>query len=147
MPFLLRFFDDPGVYDRWGGRPLDAAEISEKYVGRRSPQVECFIVEHDGRDVGLVQYHVADDSGEGGGMDLSLLPDVRGRGVGSAVVHAIVGFVRSELHWQRLTVDPDVSNDRGVDFWKKVGFVSAGVVEYHQGREPYLLLEWPADTQ
>lgn len=140
--FLLSFFTNPGVYDIWDGRPLGAGEIEEKYLGGRSPQVECFIVEHKGRDVGFTQYHLADD-GESGGLDLSLLPEERGQRLGSAVVGALVHFVRSELGWHRITVDPDLSNVRGVNFWKKVGFTPVGVVDDEPGREPFLLLEWP----
>jgi aminoglycoside 6'-N-acetyltransferase len=137
------FFTDPGFYERWDGRPKPDAEILEKYVGRRSPSVECFIVEELGRPIGFVQYHVADDGGEGGGMDLVLLPAERGRGVGSTVVHAVVRYVRGELGWHRFTVDPDVSNPRGVNFWTKVGFTPTQVVGDEAAREPYWLMEWP----
>jgi RimJ/RimL family protein N-acetyltransferase len=142
LPFLVSFFNNPAVYDIWDGHPLEATDIEAKYLGGRSPSVECFIVQHDGRDVGFVQYHVADD-GAGGGMDLSLLPEARGRRLGTVVVRALLDFVQSELGWNRFTVDPDLSNVRGVNFWKKVGFVPVRIVEDEPGREPYVLLEWP----
>jgi RimJ/RimL family protein N-acetyltransferase len=143
---LRAFFSNPGFYERWGGRPLSDDEICAKYIGRRSPVVECFIVEEEQRPVGFVQYHVADDGGEGGGMDLALTPSERGRGVGTAVVDAVVKFVQTRHGWRRFTVDPDVDNTRGVNFWTKVGFVPVRVVE-EEGRAPYWLMEWPlADT-
>jgi len=138
-----RLFRDPGFYDRWGGSPKTDEEIAEKYLGARSPLVECFFVEVDGEVVGFTQYHDADDGGEGGGMDLVLLPSSRGRGIGTAVVHAVVRFIREEKGWRRFTVDPDVDNERGVNFWKKVGFVSQRVVEDDGDRVPYWLLSWP----
>jgi len=139
---LRAFFTNAGFYERWGGRALSDEEISAKYVGRRSPGVECFIVEEARRAIGFVQYHVADDGGEGGGMDLALLPSERGRGVGTAVVHAVVEFVETRLGWRRFTVDPDVDNTRGVNFWTKVGFVLIRVVEGGDGRAPHWLMEW-----
>lgn len=139
---LRALFTDPGVYERWGGLAPSDDEITAKYVGRRSPAVECFIVEEGARPVGFVQYHVAVDGGEGGRMDLVLLPGERGRGVGTAVVRALVEFVQTRLGWHRFTVDPDVDNTRGVMFWTKVGFVAVGIVEDEPGREPYWLLEW-----
>jgi RimJ/RimL family protein N-acetyltransferase len=139
---LRSFFTNAGFYERWGGRPLGDDEISAKYVGRRSPAVECFIVQEWQRPIGFVQYHLADDGGEGGGMDLALLPSERGRGVGTAVVHAVVEFVRTRLGWRRFTVDPDVDNTRGVNFWTKVGFVPVRVVE-EEGSAPCWLMEWP----
>ena len=141
LPTLRRFFTSPGFYEHWDGRPKGDAEIIEKYLGRRSPQVECFIVEERGRALGLVQYHVADDGG-GGGMDLVLMAEERGRGIGAAVVRAIVEHVRTHLGWQRLTVDPDVGTERGVRFWTTVGFVPVNVVEDEEGRPAYVLMEW-----
>lgn len=58
-------------------------------------------------------------------------------------MRTLAEFVQSELGWDRFTVDPDLSNIRGVNFWKKVGFVPVRTVEDEPGREPYLLLEWP----
>lgn len=144
---LRGFFKNPGFYDRWGGgKALSDEEMTAKYLGGRSPAVECFIVEESGRPVGFVQYHVADDAGEGGGMDLALLPVERDRGVGTAVVQAVVEFVRRQLGWQRFTVDPDVSNIRGVAFWRKVGFTPVRLVDDEPEREPYWLMEWPQRT-
>ena len=138
---LRALFTDPGVYERWGGTPTPDSEISAKYLGLRSPNVECFIVEERGRSVGFVQYHAADDGREGGGMDLVLSPSERGRGLGAAVVEALVQFDERHLGWERLTVDPDLSNPRGVHFWRKVGFVPVRLVTDDGEREPYWLMQ------
>jgi aminoglycoside 6'-N-acetyltransferase len=143
LSFLRTFFADPDVYEHWGGSPLGDAEITSKYLGRRSPEVECFIVENEGRSVGYVQYHVADDGGEGGGMDLVLLPASRGCGVGTAVANLVIEYVQSRLGWRRFTVDPGTDNVRGVEFWTKVGFKPVRLVEGDGGRNPYWLMEWP----
>ena len=143
---LVTFFTDPGFYDRWGGQPVSDAEIAAKYLGRRSPAVECFIVEEAGRPIGFVQYYVADDEAGTGGMDLVLAPNARGRGVGTAVVNALAKFVSSELLWRSFRVDPDVSNSRGVNFWTKVGFEPVRIIEDEHDREPYWLMEWPIST-
>jgi RimJ/RimL family protein N-acetyltransferase len=144
LPFLREFFADPDVYRYWGGAPLADVEIRAKYLGRRSPAVECFIVEKDGQDAGYAQLHVADDGGEGGGMDLVLGRVFRGRGIGTAVVMAVVGYVRSYLGWQRFPVDPDADNIRGVAFWTKVGFTPVRLIDGEDGREPYWIMECPA---
>lgn len=142
LPTLRMIFTDPGVYEQWDGSPKGDDEIVAKYVGRRSPNVECFIVEESERTIGFVQYHVADGS-DGGGMDLVLLPAERGRGFGSKVVQGLVRYVVGELGWRRFTVDPDVSNARGVNFWTRVGFTPIRVVDDGDAREPYWLMEWP----
>lgn len=139
---LRALFEDPGVNEQWGGKPLTVQEITEKYIGQRRPQVQCFLVEEAGIPVGFIQYHLADDGGGGGGIDLVLRPEVRGRGLGSAVVQAIVGHLRIHRGWRRITVDPDVSNPRGVNFWRNVGFENEQLIENDSGRKPYWLMEW-----
>ena len=56
---------------------------------------------------------------------------------------AVLRYVRSYLGWQRFTVDPDVDNIRGVEFWTSVGFKPVRLVEGDDGHEPYWLMEWP----
>ena len=79
-------------------------------------------------------------------MDMALLPAVRGRGIGSVVVRLVVAHVRDELGWERFTVDPDVNNQRGVNFWRKAGFRPGSLVDDGE-REPYLLMRWPPSTR
>jgi RimJ/RimL family protein N-acetyltransferase len=76
-------------------------------------------------------------------MDLVLLPPARGRGLGERVVKTMAGFVRSQLHWDRFTVDPEVANERGVNFWSRVGFAKVRVVEDDQ-QPPRWHMEWTA---
>lgn len=137
-----QLFTDPGFFEHWDGYAKSDQEIDEKFLGRRRPAVECFFVEVDGDVVGFTQYHLADD-GRGGGMDLVLLPAVRGRGIGVRVVNAMAGFVKSRLEWRRFTVDPDVTNERGLHFWKTAGFIAVRVVD-DGTRPPYWHMEWPA---
>lgn len=145
---LRAVFTDPGVNEHWGAAPLPDVEIVAKYTGLRSPEVESFLVERSGLAIGYMQYWIADDDGEGdgidgGGIDLVLLPSVRGQGVGTAAVHAMVNFLRSERGWKRITVDPDLSNQRGLRFWTAVGFRPELLVEGDPERDPYWLMSWP----
>jgi len=140
-------FRDPAFYAHWDGEPKDDGEIVESYLGARSPEVECFFVEVDGEVVGFTQFYAGAEAGrDGGGMDLVLLPAARGRGIGRAVVDAMVTHVRG-LGWRRFVVDPDVANADGVAFWSRVGFRPVRVVTGDGDREPYLLMERPLDAR
>ena len=141
LEIARRLFTDPGFYEYWDGYPKPDDEIEAKFLGARSPSVECFFVEVDGETVGLAQYHLAND-GLGGGMDLVLLPAFRGRGIGGRVAHAVADFVLTHLRWSSFTVDPEVGNERGVNFWSKVGFVPVRVVD-DGAKPPYWHMEWP----
>lgn len=130
------------AFSTWGGGALSDEEITAKYLGGRSPAVECFLVEYRGAVVGFTQLHVADDGGEGGGMDLVLLSAARGQGVGTAVVREMV--VRAhDKGWSRFMVDPDVANEAG--FWRTVGFVPQRIVRDDPNRAPYWIMAWPAE--
>ena len=142
---LRRFFSHPGFNEQWGGRALTDDEIAAKYTGRRSPLVECFLVEQDHEPIGFIQYCLDEHGSKGGGIDFVLMPAARGAGIGSLVVRALVHHLTTDQNWQRITVDPDVANQRGVNFWTTVGFVPERIVDGDPSREPYHLMSWPLD--
>lgn len=139
---VAAMFADPS-FTVWHAGAFSDEEVTSKYLGGRSPAVDCFLVEYRRDVVGFAQLHTADDGGEGGGMDLVLLSRFRGQGIGTAVVHQMVEQARTEKGWVRFTVDPDVANESGAAFWRKVGFVPQRVVGDDPGREPYWIMAWP----
>jgi len=140
LDLLAAWLADPDVYEFWGGTALSRREVADKYVGRRSPDVECFIIEDQEQPVGFVQYHLADDNGGGGGLDMVVLPAYRRKGIGRHCVRLLTGYLQREQGWRRITVDPDEINSRGVAFWSAVGFVPEQLVLSEQGRSPYWLM-------
>lgn len=134
---LRRLFDDPSFHG-WGGPGRLSDElIRAKYLGARLPDVECYLVLVEEQAVGLVQLHV--DGADCAGIDLILSPSARGQGTGRRVVDAMVARAR-ERNIARLTVDPEVGNERGVRFWRAVGFEPRQTVTDHAGRAPYVLM-------
>ena len=134
------WFIRPDVLQYWGGVALSADEVAERYLGRRRPTVECFIVETDATPAGFIQYWL--DGERRGGIDLVLLEEHRRRGLGRAAVHAIVDYLVDELRWLEVTVDPDDWNEDGKQFWSAVGFVPARTVIDDEDRQPYTLMRW-----
>ena len=108
----------------WGGTPLPRYEVAAKYVGRRAPAVESYIVEVDGDDIGYIQAWT-DDGGRSGGIDMVLVPERQGLGfgpdAGRALAEELVG-----RGWNPVTVDPALSNLRAIRAWEKAGFASDG---------------------
>ncbi len=51
----------------------------------------------------------------------------------------------TRIHRVLAANDPDVGNDRGVNYWAKAGFVAERVVYDDAGRPPYLIMAWPTD--
>jgi aminoglycoside 6'-N-acetyltransferase len=124
---LARWFADPEVFRWWGGRPLSRDDVAARYVGRRCPRVESFIVESGGQQIGYIQYHL-EGPGEAG-LDMMLLPEFRGQGLGPKAAQLLIAHLTSARGWTDITVDPALDNRRAIRGWQKAGFV--------------IELEWP----
>jgi aminoglycoside 6'-N-acetyltransferase len=122
LDLLTGWFADPEVYRWWDGAPKPRAEVAQKYIGRRRPQVESFIIETGGQPIGYLQYGVGDATS--GGLDMFLAPAHRHRGLGPDAARALVRYLMTECGWRRVTVDPAVGNARAIRAWGKAGFVS-----------------------
>ena len=118
---LFRWLNDPEVYRWWGGMPIDSDVIRQKYLGLRRPQVDGFIIEVTGVPIGYAQRHQTRD--DEGGIDLFLVPEMRGRGYGSDAVRALIEYLIQVEGWKRITVDPEQDNISAQHFWRKLGFV------------------------
>ncbi|MEU2671496.1 GNAT family N-acetyltransferase [Streptomyces sp. NPDC007164] len=120
LPLLARWFADPAFVRNWGGEPFTREEVAAKYIGKRRPAVESFLIVAQAIPVGYVQYAPA---GPGqGGIDMVLLPQAQGRGLGPDAARALVRYLHTMLGWNRVTVDPEASNTQAIRAWTKAGF-------------------------
>jgi aminoglycoside 6'-N-acetyltransferase len=124
LDLLAGWFADPAFVAWWGGAPLARSVVAEKYVGRRAPAVESYIVEEDGHPIGYIQAWT-DDGGRSGGIDLVLVPERQGYGLGPDAGRALAEELVSR-GWQPVTVDPALPNLRAIRAWEKAGFVADG---------------------
>ncbi|MGW0671136.1 GNAT family N-acetyltransferase [Streptomyces sp. NPDC002746] len=120
VDLLAQWFASLDFVEHWGGVPLSRAEVAEKYVGRRRPGVESFLVLAEGAPVGYAQYWRAGVAG--GGIDMVLAPEARGRGLGPDAARVLLAHLGGGLGWRRVTVDPARGNLRAVRAWEKAGF-------------------------
>jgi len=134
VDLLALWFADPDFVEHWGTVPKSREEVAAKYLGRRRPEVESFLVLAQGLPVGYAQHWYAGD-GEGG-IDMVLVPAARGRGLGPDAARALARHTCGTLGWRRVTVDPAVTNIRAVRAWEKAGFRPVSV----EGRT--LLMEY-----
>jgi aminoglycoside 6'-N-acetyltransferase len=134
LDLLATWFATPAFVEHWGGEPQPREVVADKYVGRRRPRVESYIVLARGEPVGYAQYWHAAVAGEGG-IDMVLIPESRGRGLGPDAACTLVTHLFRDLGWRRVTVDPAAGNARAVRGWEKAGFRQ---VSYEDGQ---LLME------
>jgi aminoglycoside 6'-N-acetyltransferase len=120
LDLLARWFGDPAFVEHWGGVPLSRREVAEKYLGRRRPRVESFVVLCEDDPMGYAQYW--SESARSGGIDLVLAPEAQGQGLGPAVGRSLADYLLHELGWETVSVDPATDNVRAIAAWRKAGF-------------------------
>jgi aminoglycoside 6'-N-acetyltransferase len=120
LDLLVGWLGDPEVYRWWEGRPLSREEVADMYTGRRRPEVEPFVVEADGVPVGYLQCWPRTETS--GGIDMFLVPEARGRGLGPDAARAVASFLLDQWGWTEVTVDPVVDNLRAIRSFERAGF-------------------------
>jgi aminoglycoside 6'-N-acetyltransferase len=137
---LVAWHADPDVARFWDDETFTRDEILDRLA---RADVEAFVVESDGDPVGYLQaWH--DDEGAGGGIDMFLVPSVRGRGLGPDAARAVATHLIEERGWSRVTVDPYFWNEAAIRAWTRAGFVGIEEREpedeWHSAR--WLLMEF-----
>jgi aminoglycoside 6'-N-acetyltransferase len=130
---LVEWHDDPEVARFWDDERFTVDEMHERLA---RPDVEAWIVEADGQPIGYLQVHST-------GLDMFLIPSVRGRGLGPDAGRAMAEHLLDERGWSRVTVDPYTWNEQALRAWRKAGFVA---VSHHAGDEehtaPWVLMDF-----
>ena len=115
VELLVGWHADPDVARYWDDETFTAEEMRARLA---RPDVDAYIVEAEGAPVGYLQ---AWREGSGGGLDMFLIPEARGKGLGPDAARALATALRDE-GWTRVTVDPYAWNERAVAAWKRAGF-------------------------
>lgn len=124
LDLLVGWLADPEVNRWWEGRPLSRDEVADVYTGRRRPEVQPFVVEADGVPVGYLQAWQGTETS--GGIDMFLVPEARGRGLGPDAARAASRFLLDHRGWTEVTVDPMVDNIRAIRAFERAGFTPEG---------------------
>lgn len=116
--------DYPSVYDLWiscKGMGLNDVDDSEDGITRfltRNPDT-CFVAEADGKMIGVIM--AGNDGRRGYIYHTAVHPDYRKRGIGSALVDAALGALKS-LGITKAALVVFERNQDGNAFWEKQGF-------------------------
>ncbi|MGN6743390.1 MAG: GNAT family N-acetyltransferase [Amnibacterium sp.] len=112
-----------------------------------------FVVEADGTGVGTVSLFGADAFAGHAEVGIALVPEARGRGIGSAAIARIVEFAFVRRNLRRLHLQAIASNRGAIRAYEKAGFVLEGRQREHawvRGRYEDIVLmgilraEWAA---
>lgn len=107
------------------------ARLSRAAESDPSDEAVSFVVDVDGRAVGSASLFGFDLFARHAEAGIGLLPDARGRGIGTAAIAQLVefGFVRRNL--RRIHLQAIASNTRAIRAYAKAGFVVEGRLREH----------------
>ena len=115
VELLVAWHADPDVARYWDDETFTPEQMRARLA---RPDVDAYVVEAEDAPVGYLQ---AWREGSGGGLDMFLIPEARGKGLGPDAARALACALRDE-GWTRITVDPYVWNERAIAAWKRAGF-------------------------
>jgi aminoglycoside 6'-N-acetyltransferase len=142
VEMLVRWHADPDVRRYWDEETFTPDEVRERLERAR---VDSFVVEAAGDPIGYLQGWWEDDEPLRGGIDMFLVPDARGRGLGPDAARALALHLLQERGWARVTVDPYVWNEGAIRAWRRAGFEPVDDREREPDEDhssPWLLMEF-----
>ena len=127
---LRRVFDAPEV-TRWWPTP-DADELRD-LVENRDPDADVWLIDVEGRVVGLIQaYEEHDPMYRHAGIDIVLHPDAHGRGLGPEAIRVLARHLFEDRGHHRLVIDPNAANARAIHVYEKLGFRTVGILREYE---------------
>lgn len=125
---LTQWFSHEGTGDRWKIRTVEDFKIWP------------FIVVFENRAAAFLQ--VWRTSAGAGGLEIFVAPDSRRRGVALRALRLMARYVRSELRWPDVAIEPHGDDEAAIACFKKAGFVDNGK-RRDDGDHTHVILEWP----
>lgn len=157
IPALWRWLHEPEVVEFWGDPDETVEEVRAENLEPDVYPCWRFIIEREGAPVGLVQYWHDDPDPEwwwSAGIDILIgEPGARGRGAGIEAIRVLLRHLFEVKHLHRVTIDPQVRNERAIHVYERAGFRRDGILRHDdiiRGQyvdAQYLTIledEWPA---
>ena len=106
--------------------PLTLAAFRQRRAQRDSAGTADFTITVDGAAVGRVNLFGEDPLARHAEVGIALLPEARGKGIGSAALAQMVEFAFVRRNLRRLHLVVIASNAAGIGSYRKAGFVEEG---------------------
>jgi aminoglycoside 6'-N-acetyltransferase len=134
IPELARIRATPEVLRWWRGGDDLAAAVAEDLAEEGT---ETFVIEHDGRVAGAIQWSAEDEPDyRHAGIDIYLDPALHGRGLGADAIRTLARHLIADKGHHRLVIDPAADNVAAIRCYSKVGFRAVGAMRnYERGAD------------
>jgi RimJ/RimL family protein N-acetyltransferase len=108
-----------------------AAFDASRAAADASPSRARFVIEADGDAVGSVALFGTDELARHEEVGIALVPEARGRGIGTAALEQIVEFAFERRNMRRVHLQAIASNAGAIRAYEKVGFAVEGRLRQH----------------
>jgi aminoglycoside 6'-N-acetyltransferase len=130
IPALAEIRARPEVHRWWRGEGDLASEVAADLA---DPETHTFVVEHDNRVVGAIQWGAETEPDyRHANIDLYLDPAVHRRGFGTDAVRTLARHLIVDQSFHRLVIDPAADNAAAIRCYTKVGFRPVGVMRLYE---------------
>jgi len=102
----------------------EAIEKAQKWIANPPDKSHCWVAKVDGKVVAYVWPRV-DESGKNRVGQLYMLPEYKGKGIGSALLDKVINY----FNGQNVYLEVADYNTRAIDFYKNKGFEFTGYEE------------------
>ena len=125
---LLPAVYEPGIAEWWG----DTSDPNYQREGFRNDGSAFAIYVGDQLAGWLAFHEEREPDYPNVALDIMLLPDFQGQGLGPDALRAAIRWFVDERGHHRFTIDPTLENERAISAYTAVGFKSVGVLRKHE---------------
>ena len=130
VPELARIRATEQVHRWWRGGDDMATAVADDLA---QPDVDTFIIEHDNRVIGAIQWQAETEPDYlHASIDIYLDPALHRRGLGSDAIRTLARHLIADLGHHRLVIDPATDNVAAIRCYTKVGFKPVGVMRQYE---------------
>lgn len=107
--------------------------VAEERVSNPQKNIHRQVAELDGKVIGGISLYRSENArrAHSASISMGVHPDYWGRGVGSALMEAVLDLADNWLNLKRLELDVNTDNPAGVRLYKKFGFEIEGTRRFH----------------
>ena len=134
LDMLYRLFAELGTFEERNSRPpepLTRAAFDKRPNLEGDGESVKLVVEADGEAVGDIALFHVDRFARHAEAGISLLPEARGKGIGTAALQQLVEFAFVRQNLRRVHLQTLASNAGAIRAYEKAGFVVEGRLREH----------------
>ena len=130
---LAEIFNCPGVIAGTLQLPYQSVESRRERLARQAPDAYSLVAEIEGRVVGNLGLHLepAPRRRHCAGIGMGVHDDFQGRGVGTALMTALVDLADNWLGLRRIELSVYTDNPAAIHLYEKFGFVVEGTARHY----------------